>query len=229
MRRFSLRRRLPLSSKVYLGLATACAVAAFAVARGEAARASSHVSDGPMVPVVVAARDLPAGLTLGAGDLRVRPMPARWAPAGALASPDLATGSVLTAGITAGETVTASRLARSFLAGSVAEGRVAVTAVFAAVPEGLTLADRVDAYATFGGARPFTTLAGEALRVLRIDRVVASMGGRDGIRVTLDVDPATARQLMEAAATGTLALAVRGAVSVTPSPSAPTVALATSG
>jgi Flp pilus assembly protein CpaB len=229
MRWSSVRRRLPLSSKVYLGFAAACAVAAFGVARGEASRSSGPRSDGPTVPVVVAAHDLPGGLTLGEDDLRVQRMPATWAPVGALASPDLVAGSVLTARIAAGEAVTASRVARSILAGSVAEGRVAVTAVFASVPAGLTVADRVDAFATFGGARPFTTIAGEDLRVLRIDPAVAGLGGRDGIRVTLDVDPSTARQLMEAAATGTLALAVRGMVSVTASPSPPTVAAVAPG
>ena len=229
MRGFSMRRRLPMSSKVYLGLAAACAVAAFAVARGEAARASVPRSDGPTVPVVVAARDLAGGLTLGPDDLRVQRMPAAWAPPGAMASPDLAVGSILTARIAAGEAVTASRLARSLLAGSVAEGRLAVTAVFSSVPEGLTAADHVDAYATFGGARPFTTLAGEDLRVLLIDATAPGPGGRDGTRVTLDVDPVTARQLMEAEATGTLALAARGAVSVTPSPSPSADAPAASG
>jgi len=91
---------------------------------------------------------------------------------------------------------------------------------FASVPDGLTLADRVDAYATFGGARPFTTMAGEDLRVLRIGAAADGGLGQDrGAPITLDVDPATARQLVEADATGSLALVVRGAGVVTASPS----------
>jgi Flp pilus assembly protein CpaB len=105
------------------------------------------------------------------------------------------------------------------LAGSVGPGRLVVTAGFASVPQGLTTADRVDVFATFGGARPFTVLVGEDLRVLRIDPTKDPLGD-PGTMVTLDVDAATARQLLQADATGTLALVARGPdAGATPSPS----------
>jgi Uncharacterized bacitracin resistance protein len=63
-----------------------------------------------------------------------------------------------------------------------------VTAGFASVPQGLTTADRVDVFATFGGARPFTVLVGEDLRVLRIDLTKDPLGDA-GTMVTLDVEP----------------------------------------
>ena len=95
-----------------------------------------------------------------------------------------------------------------------------VTAGFASVPQGLTTADRVDVFATFGGARPFTELVGEDLRVLRIDATTSVLGDA-ATMVTLDVDAATARQLLQADATGTLALVARGLdIAATPSPSA---------
>jgi pilus assembly protein CpaB len=63
-----------------LGLALVLgALAASDVGRREAAL---HAQLGPAVDVVVARRPLPAGRTLRLSDLAVRPMPARYAPAG---------------------------------------------------------------------------------------------------------------------------------------------------
>src|SRR5262249_43758355 len=88
------------------------------------------------------------------------------------------------------------------------------------IPDGLTIWDRVDAFATFGGARPYTTLVGEDLRVLRIEATANTFGGDKGTVVTLDVDAEAARQILQADATGTLALVARGAdTAATPSPS----------
>ncbi len=169
---------------------------------------------------MVAAHDLAAGLALTEDDVQLRPVPEAGEPPGALTSVEAATGRVPTGRIAEGEVLTPTRVATSLLSGSVPLGDVAVTVTFASVPDGLTAADRVDAYATFGGARPFTTLAGEDLRVLRIGPSDGAGLGQDrGTRITLDVDPATARQLVEADATGSLALVVRGAGVVTASPS----------
>ena len=220
MRSFSLRRRLPVSSKLFLALAFACAIAAFVLVRAQATDAASGSTAGTTVEVLVATQDLPAGWPLEADDLRLQAVPQEARPPGALTAVAAVRGLVPTGLIGAGEVVTATRVAASVLAGSVPLGHVAVTVTFASVPDGLTLADRVDAYATFGGARPFTTMAGEDLRVLRIGAAADGGLGQDrGAPITLDVDPATARQLVEADATGTLALVVRGAVVVTPSPS----------
>jgi pilus assembly protein CpaB len=230
-RGFSLRRKLPTSSKIFLTIGAACAVASFLLVRGGAARAQGDgARTGPTVQVVVAARDIDAGTTLTGDDLRVVGMPAAYAPPGAVATVDAALGSVSGSIVTEGEPLSAARLGRSALAGQVATGRLVVSATFGSIPDGLTTADRVDAFATFGGARPYTELVGEDLRVLRIQQVAGGFGADKGMVVTLDVDADAARQLLQADATGSLALVARGAgVSVTPSPSPTAWAVPTPG
>jgi Flp pilus assembly protein CpaB len=230
-RPFSFRRKLPTSSKVLLAVAAACAIASFLLVRGGAARAGgAGIATGPSVDVVVASHDIDAGTALTADDLRVVEIPRAFAPPGAVASIDAAVGSVSGSVVAQGEPLSTARLGRSLLAGQVAAGRLVVSATFGSIPDGLSTADRVDAFATFGGARPYTELVGEDLRVLRIESVSGGFGGDQGTIVTLDVDAAAARQLLQADATGTLALVARGsAVGVTPSPSASPWAVPTPG
>jgi Flp pilus assembly protein CpaB len=217
---FSLRRKLPLSSKIFLTVAAACGVASFLLVRADASRASGdRALVGPRVGVTIATHEIQAGTTLTATDLGLTQIPAAFVPPGSIPSLDAAVGLVAQTAIAEGEALSASRLGRSLLAGSVGPGRLVVTAGFASVPQGLTTADRVDVFATFGGARPFTELVGEDLRVLRIDPTTDVLGDA-GTMVTLDVDAATARQLLQANATGTLALVARGPdAGATPSPS----------
>ncbi|MDP9302244.1 MAG: Flp pilus assembly protein CpaB [Actinomycetota bacterium] len=217
---FSFRRKLPLSSKIFLSVAAACGVASFLLVRADASRASGERAiAGPRVGVTIATHDIGAGSALTAADLGLTLMPAAFVPPGSVPSVGAAIGLVAQTSIAEGEALSVSRLGRSLLAGSVGPGRLVVTAGFASVPEGLTSADRVDVFATFGGARPFTELVGEDLRVLRIDPTTDPLGD-DGTLVTLDVDAATARQLLQANATGTLALVARGPdAAATPSPS----------
>jgi len=66
---------------------------------------------GPLVPVVVLTRDLPAGARLPAAALAIRRVPARYAPAGALASPREARGLRTAVAIPAGADLAASALA----------------------------------------------------------------------------------------------------------------------
>jgi pilus assembly protein CpaB len=221
-RGFSFRRKLPTSSKVFLSVAAACALASFLMVRGEAARAGDMQMDsGPSVDVVVASHDIVAGTMLSADDLRVVRMPVAFAPPGIVRSIDAAIGSVTGSAVIEREPLSSARLGRSELAAAVGPGRLVVSARFGSIPDGLTTADRVDAFATFGGARPYTELVGEDLRVLRIEPVAGSFGGDAGTLVTLDVDAVAARQLLQADATGTLALVARGAeATATPSPSA---------
>jgi pilus assembly protein CpaB len=77
----SRRRRAALLLGLALLLGT---LAASTVARREAALDAQL---GPLADVVVARADLPAGRRLRAGDLAVRQLPARYAPAGAAGSP----------------------------------------------------------------------------------------------------------------------------------------------
>lgn len=230
-RPFSFRRRLPTSSKVFLAVAAACAVASFLLVRGGAARAGvTGAAAGLTVDVVVASHDIDAGATLTADDLRVERMPEAFAPPGSVATVGAVVGSVSGSVVAEGEPVSTARLGRSVLASQVAAGRLVVSATFGSIPDGLTTADRVDAFATFGGARPYTELVGEDLRVLRIEQVADGFGSERATVVTLDVDAAAARQLLQADATGTLALVARGSsVSATPSPSVSPVAVPTPG
>jgi pilus assembly protein CpaB len=61
-------------------------------------------------PMLVAARDLAPGTSLGPSDVRVVSAPGRLRPASALRSPDEVAGRVLAGAATSGEPITAARL-----------------------------------------------------------------------------------------------------------------------
>ena len=168
----------------------------------------------------MAAHDLSAGSRLGPDDIRSVEMPLVFTPPAAVASADGAIGQVTDGPVASGEVLVTTRLAASAFGPSVAPGNVVVTVGFASVPAGLSTADRVDAFATYAGARPYTTLVGEDLHILSIAAGTAAFDGPDATSVTLDVDPETARQLLQAAATATLGLAARAPVTETSSVSA---------
>ena len=66
---FSLRRKLPLSSKIFLTVAAACGLASFLLVRAEASRVSDQRAlAGPGVGVTVANHDIEAGATVTAAD-----------------------------------------------------------------------------------------------------------------------------------------------------------------
>ena len=210
-----------MSSKVLFAGAAVLALASFLAVRGEVARAQqAQGAVGPAVDAVVAAHDLAAGTVISPVDVRIVQLPAVYLPPQAITSTVAVVGKVTADIVLAGEVLVDARLGASHFAVAVEPGNVAVTVGFASVPEGVTPADRVDAYATFAGARPYTTLVGEDLRILTIGEVDASAGETAVVPVTLDVDPETARQLLQAAAAGTLGLAARAPDTASPSPSA---------
>jgi len=210
-----------MSSKVLFAGAAVLALASFLAVRGEVARAQqAQGAVGPAVDAVVAAHDLAAGTVIGPVDVRIVQLPAVYLPPQAITSTVAVVGKVTADIVLADEVLVDARLGASHFAVAVEPGNVAVTVGFASVPEGVTPADRVDAYATFAGARPYTTLVGEDLRILTIGEVDASAGETAVVPVTLDVDPETARQLLQAAAAGTLGLAARAPDTASPSPSA---------
>jgi Flp pilus assembly protein CpaB len=211
-----------MSSKVLFGVAGMLALVSFLAVRGEVARAErAQGAVGPAVDVVVAARDLAAGAMIGPADVRVARLPTIYLPPSAVTTTAAAIGKVSGSAVLAGEVLVDVRLGASRFAVAVEPGNVAVTVGFASVPDGVTPADRVDAYATYAGARPYTTLVGEGLRILTIGDPEVSAGDTGAVPVTLDVDPETARQLLQAAAAGTLGLAARAPdpASLSPSPS----------
>lgn len=64
----------------------------------------------PTVPVLVAARDLAPGVTLGAGDVRVAQAPESLRPPAALTAADQVAGRVLAGAASTGEPITRARL-----------------------------------------------------------------------------------------------------------------------
>jgi pilus assembly protein CpaB len=81
------------------------AVLAMALAASTLLHGQEHTA-----PVLVAARDVPAGATLTADDVRIRDLPVAYAPTGALAEPDAAVGRILTGSARAGEPITDVRV-----------------------------------------------------------------------------------------------------------------------
>jgi pilus assembly protein CpaB len=154
-------------------------------------------------PVVVAARDLPAGQLLAVADLRVAAEPAALAPDGALADPSMLVGQALAGAVRRGEPLTDLRLVGpGLLAGGpglvLAPVRMADAAEVALVHVG----DVIDVLAA---ATPETGPASAHLvalgaRVLAIPESPADAGVSDGALVVLAVSDSTARDLAAAEA-----------------------------
>jgi len=159
-----------------------------------------------VVPVVVAATDLPAGTTLTAADLERADLPTAVAPAGAAAEPGELTGQVLAAPVRAGEAVTDVRLVGPGLWAAVPEGQVAAPVRLAdlAVATLLRAGDRVDVLAaTGGGAAPSVEVVAAGALVLTAP-AAATDGPADAGLLVLAVLPDTAARLAAAAAGATL-------------------------
>jgi pilus assembly protein CpaB len=151
------------------------------VALASGGLAASHVHEreqsvaaqvGPRVPVLVAARDLPAGVRVRAGAVAVRRMPARYVPPDALASGVVGARPAVRVG--AGSYLTAGVLARSNSehrgGGVVGRGERAVTVAVSGAA-GLVVGSRVDVLVSTesatGGGRTLVALAGA--RLLRLE------------------------------------------------------------
>jgi len=91
-----------------LALALACGGLAASEVGGRVAEVESRT--GRPVPVVVAARDVRPGARLGAGDLAVRDVPARFAPVGAVRTATEAVGARMEGGLRRGAYVTPAAL-----------------------------------------------------------------------------------------------------------------------
>jgi pilus assembly protein CpaB len=144
-----LRRPRSISHLVRRVLATLLAVAALVLAVRPPASTTAAAGH-PVVPVVVASGDLPAGAVLTPEDLEVASWPPRLVPAGAGASAADLTGRTLAGALRAGEPVTDVRLVGPGLTASLPEGQVAAPVRLAdlAVAELVRAGDRVDVLAT---------------------------------------------------------------------------------
>ena len=144
---------------------------------------------GRSVPVLVAARDLPAGHTVRAQDVRVARWPPALRPASARASPRDAVGRRLIAPISALEALTSNRLLGPGLTAGLPAGLVATPVAIddPHVAEFVHAGDHVDLLAT---PRPSDGLDGPAVRpptvatvatVARRALVLVSFAGADGL------------------------------------------------
>ncbi|CCG01681.1 Flp pilus assembly protein CpaB [Blastococcus saxobsidens] len=157
------------------------------------------------LPVVVAATDLPAGIALTPGDLRVVRLLPQAAPDGVVGEPALLVHRVLAGPVRRGEPITDARLVGAGLTTLLAPGEVAAPVRLAdlAVAALVRTGDRVDVLATVAGA-------GAAERVASGARVLAAPGQDGGDDapgaglLLLAVDEETAARLAAASAGATL-------------------------
>ncbi|HET6795457.1 MAG TPA: SAF domain-containing protein, partial [Acidimicrobiales bacterium] len=178
------RSRPALNSRAVLGglLVAAAAVGTFAAWSG----AGRH----DLTRYVVAAHDLVAGERLSPADLATEPMEL----AGALATqraytdPGVLVGSVVVSPVARGELVQAS----SVLRGSA--GRYARELSFAvdpsrAVDGSLQPGQSVEVLATYGtGSEAYTVVVVPLAHLVAIDSSTDSLGGRNGLTVTVGLD-----------------------------------------
>jgi pilus assembly protein CpaB len=201
-------------SKVFAVLSVVAGSGAYLLVDGYAARLEAlRPVAGEPVPVVVAARELSRGVVLAEEDLRVRLVPAAFAPPGRFAAPGPMSGRTLVSDVDEGEPITRTRL-------GVAGGPVA-----SLVPDGLRAfpiqpgpsaaavraGDRVDVLATFGGPRPYTDTVASGIEVLTVvepDEGTFTAGGSSGPSLVLLVSPEVAEELAYATAFADLAVAV---------------------
>jgi len=229
---FSLRRRLPVSSRLFLAGAGLCAVLAFLLVRGEAARRTERPgAAGPVSQVVVAARELPPGVTLTPADVQLVELPTAYVPPGAVGAVADVVGHVANGPVAEGEALTATRLsdAGGPLPVSLPPGSVAVQIRVAAVPEGLRSGDHVDVLATAGTGRSYTNQIAEDLTVLALpDGGTDTMGAAAEPWALLLAGPDEARELVNAEAYARLSLAVRAAAPLATAAQTPSSASAPS-
>jgi pilus assembly protein CpaB len=208
---FSLRRRLPRSSKVMLAVACLAGAASYLLVHAYAARLEA--GGGPTASTVVAVGEVTAGAILTEADVDLRQVPLVALPPATLTRLDDALGRLTVTPFVPGEPVTATRLAAEGgpLTAAVPPGQVGVTLGVDAAADGIVAGDLVDVLATYGGDRPYTATVAGSLRVLRATVDAGQAFGAEGAaRFTFATTPDVARALVRADATAVLAVVVRG-------------------
>ncbi len=196
-----------------LGLALVLGgLAASDVARRESALRAELA---PLVDVVVARTDLAAGHRLAAGDLARRPVPARFAPAGAAgAPPELLAGRRLAVPVVAGGPVGPLLLEPPAPppGAGVGRGRRAAEVVATAAPDSVAAGARVDVLVTRdrGAGAGGTKLALQDVEVLAARAVPAADDARrTGARTVAATLRVPVRQAVYLAAAGAFAREIR--------------------
>jgi Flp pilus assembly protein CpaB len=166
------------------------------------APAPSAADGNEPVPVVVAARDLPAGTALAPGDLMTARYPPDVAPVGVTGDPELLRSKVLAGGVRAHEPITDARLVGPGITSLLPEGQVAAPVRLAdlAVASLVHTGDRVDVLATATDS-PAAELVAESALVVAATGTGEETGA--GL-LLLAVDDETAAHLAAAATTATL-------------------------
>jgi pilus assembly protein CpaB len=210
-----MRPRWSRSSRLYLTAGVALAMLGVLMLHAYLGRvANAAGSDGPTVPVVVAAADLVRGASVRPEELLVRTMPSAYAPPGAYRTIAQAAGRVALGDLSKGEAVTRTRLAR-VRAGPVAslipEGLRAF-AVPSALPGGTVVpGDLVDVLATYSSGQPHTETVVTGVQVLFVLGAGGPMSGgagSDGPAGGLNGGDALDAQAAGVTAPGTLILLV---------------------
>ncbi|MDT8911305.1 SAF domain-containing protein [Amycolatopsis sp. PS_44_ISF1] len=130
----------------------------------------------PGTATVVSARDLPAGATLRAADLRLADLPEPVRPQGALGSVETAVGRLLTGAARAGEPLTDARVLGIPGTGETGRASVPVRLADAGVADLLRSGQHVDVVAAPDALHPASVLA-EDVAVVTVSRPEAG-GGR---------------------------------------------------
>lgn len=169
----------------------------------------------PMASVVVAAADIPAGVSLTAGDVAVTELPGDAAPPGALSAADPLVGRTLRIGVPRGTPLTEPLLLDASIVEDAPTGTV-VTAVTLAGPGDATLAEPGRAVGLVGtDARTGETLTIDKAHVLSQSRVTDSMPAvssptntPEGVIVYVAVRPEAVKVLRGALASGPVSVIV---------------------
>jgi pilus assembly protein CpaB len=191
-------------------LAAACAAAAVAFGLSAVAPAPP-----PVVRILTAAHDLPAGSTLGAGDVRLVGFAPSVVPAGALRVSASAVGLVLAGAMRRGEPLTDIRVVGPALLGSLATSGLVAAPVRIADPGAARLLQPgavVDVLASSEReTRGPAPVVASGVRVVTVPVPDGDVGGLDdGALVVLATTPATAAVLARAAVSSRLSVTIRG-------------------
>lgn len=168
------------------------------------APASSHT-----VPVVTAARDLPAGHVLGPGDLEVADVAAELAPDAALAEPASAQGRRLTTAVPAGAAVAASSLRDADDPGTPAGLDVIAVPVDTSLVPYLTAGSRVRVLASTADPGVTRSLSATVVEDAEAEGSIAPGGDPGGTTTALlAVEPADSAEVAQATREGWVVVAV---------------------
>jgi len=180
------------------------------LAAGSVATAVTALAPAPVATttVVVAARDLAAGMPLDDDDVRTVALPAGTAPSGALRDPAAAVGRLVPGPVRAGEPITDVRLLGAGLLPPGPEVATPVRVAEPATPALVRPGDFVDVLsaAPDGGASAATVVTG--VRVLSVP--VAEDDTGEGALLVLAATRSAAARLAAAAVTGRLSVVVHG-------------------